>query len=274
MKSLMKIAVLGTCLTLVSTEKANSQDTIILQSTTSTANSGLYKHLLPVFEARSGIKVRVVAVGTGQAIRNASNCDGDVLLVHAREAEDRFIEEGKGKSRKNVMYNDFILVGPAHDPANVASFSSISEALLAIAQTEARFVSRSDDSGTHRKEISLWQDANIDPLPASGTWYLETGAGMGATLNTGVGLAAYVLTDRATWLAFNNKSDFEVLLEGDPALFNQYGVIPISPKHCPNINEAAAKIFVDWILSDDGQTAISEFTRSGTQLFFPNASKK
>ncbi|MEM8774238.1 MAG: substrate-binding domain-containing protein [Pseudomonadota bacterium] len=249
-----------------------AKEKIILQSTTSTANSGLYEHILPVFEAQLNIAVRVVAVGTGQAIRNADNCDGDVLLVHAREAEERFVEEGKGVFRADVMYNDFVVVGPKHDPANLRALGTVREALRQVALTRSKFVSRSDDSGTHRKEMRLWASADYDPLPASGDWYLETGAGMGATLNTGVGLAAYVLTDRATWIAFNNKSDYEILVEGDPALFNQYGVIPISAEHCPSVSGNSALKFVAWILSETGQEAIESFELGGTQLFFPNAS--
>lgn len=246
-------------------------DTIIVQSTTSTANSGLYDHLLPVFSAETGITVNVVAVGTGQAIRNAENCDGDVLLVHAKAAEEAFVERGGGLERFDVMYNDFVLVGPASDPAGVAGQASIETALAEIAEKEALFASRGDDSGTHKKELALWDSAGADPSIASGTWYRETGSGMGATLNTGIGMGAYVLTDRATWVSFGNKQDYEIAVEGDLDLFNQYGVILVNPAACPNVNASAGQVFVDWLLSETGQSQIAEFRVNGQQLFVPNA---
>lgn len=244
---------------------------VILQSTTSTANSGLYAYLLPLFEAQTGIAVRVVAVGTGQALRNAARCDGDVVVVHARAAEDDFVAQGHGLARHDLMYNDFVLIGPPADPADLRGVADIATALRRIAETRSRFISRSDDSGTHRKEMALWARAGIDPVPASGTWYLETGAGMGATINTGVGLEAYVLTDRATWISFGNKADFDILMEGDPDLFNQYGIIAVNPAHCPHVRAAEAAAFVDWMVSSEGQAAIAAYRRGGAQLFFPNA---
>jgi len=246
---------------------------IIVQSTTSTANSGLYDHLLPLFEEETGIKVHVVAVGTGQAIRNAENCDGDLLLVHAKSAEEAFVEAGFGTLRTDLMYNDFVIVGPPEDPAEIAGSNDVQMALERIADTKAAFASRGDDSGTHKKELALWRNAEIDPEPASGTWYRETGSGMGATLNVAVGMAAYTLTDRATWLSFANRQDFEIMVEGDKDLFNQYGVIPVSPEVCPNVNAAAAGSFAEWLLSDDGQAAIASFRLGEDQLFFPNAPK-
>ena len=246
-------------------------DTIIVQSTTSTANSGLYDHILPVFEEVHDIAVRVVAVGTGQAIRNAGNCDGDVLLVHARAAELEFVESGGGVSREDLMYNDFVLVGPEDDPAGIKGRADVVEALSEIAENDARFASRSDDSGTHKKEMSLWSDVGVDPVASSGTWYLETGSGMGATLNTGIGVGAYVLTDRATWITFGNKQDFAIAVEGDPRLFNQYGVILVNPKECPNVNAKSGQVFIDWLLSDEGQETIAGYRVDGQQLFFPNA---
>ncbi len=246
-------------------------ETIIVQSTTSTANSRLYDHILPVFEEAHGITVRVVAVGTGQAIRNAENCDGDVLLVHAKTAEQAFVDRGGGVSRQDLMYNDFVLVGPTDDPAGVGGENDIVTALTRIAEGEASFASRSDDSGTHKKEMSLWSTVGIDPVTSSGTWYLETGSGMGATLNTGIGVGAYVLTDRATWLTFGNKQDFSVLVEGDPRLFNQYGVILVNPAACPAVNVTSAQAFIDWLVSDAGQEAIARHRVDGQQLFFPNA---
>lgn len=246
-------------------------ETIIVQSTTSTANSGLYDHILPAFEDEMGIDVNVVAVGTGQAIRNAENCDGDVLLVHARASEEAFVEAGGGVARYDVMYNDFVLVGPDSDPAEVTGMTSIQGALAQVAKREVLFASRGDASGTHKKELSLWGDTGIDPSGASGGWYRETGSGMGATLNTGIGMGAYVLTDRATWVTFGNKQDYVIAVEGDPDLFNQYGVILVSPEACPNVNAEAGQTFIEWLLSDAGQAQIGSYRVDGQQLFVPNA---
>lgn len=244
---------------------------IIVQSTTSTANSGLYDHLLPMFKEATGIDVNVVAVGTGQAIKNAQNCDGDVLLVHARAAEEAFVANGGGVARADLMYNDFVIVGPTTDPAGIGGTSDVTNALNAIAGAEALFASRGDDSGTHKKEVSLWRSAGVDPAAASGGWYRETGSGMGATLNTGIGMGAYVLTDRATWITFGNKQDYAIHVEGDAALFNQYGVILVNPARCANVNAKSGQAFVDWVLSDAGQRAIGAYRVDGQQLFFPNA---
>lgn len=244
---------------------------IIVQSTTSTQNSGLYDALLPRFTEMSGIEVRVVAVGTGQAIKNATNCDGDVLLVHAKASEEKFVADGFGLTRSDVMYNDFVVVGPNSDPANIAGSKNVAESLQKIAQSEAAFASRGDDSGTHKKELSLWTSAGIDGPAASGSWYRETGSGMGATLNVGVGMDAYVMTDRATWIAFGNKANHTIVVEGDPAMFNQYGIIDINPDRCPNVKTDMAGTFISWILSSDGQNAIAAYQRNGQQLFFPNA---
>ena len=244
---------------------------IIVQSTTSTQNSGLFDHILPKFQEQTGIEARVVAVGTGQALKNAQNCDGDVLFVHAKPDEEKFVAAGYGVERFDVMYNDFVIVGPAADPAKVGGMSDASAALQKIAEAKAPFASRGDDSGTHKKELSLWREAGVDPTAASGEWYRETGSGMGATLNTAVGMDAYALTDRGTWISFENKGDFKVLVEGDDALFNQYGVIRVSPEHCPNVKTAPAQQFVDWITGPDGQQAIAGYQLNGQQLFFPNA---
>lgn len=246
-------------------------DSILVQSTTSTANSGLYDHLLPAFTEATGIEVNVVAVGTGQAIRNAMNCDGDVLLVHARPAEEKFVAEGYGTQRTDLMYNDFVIVGPEADPAGVGGMSDVEAALKQIADTEALFASRGDDSGTHKKERALWSAAAVDPASASGDWYRETGSGMGATLNAGIGMGAYVMTDRATWISFKNKQDYKIQVEGDADLFNQYGVIPVNPEKCPSVNAESAQAFADWLLSDAGQEAIGAYMVAGQQLFFPNA---
>ena len=244
---------------------------IIVQSTTSTQNSGLYDVLLPQFTAQSGIEVRVVAVGTGQAIKNARNCDGDVLLVHARVAEEAFVAEGFGVARSDVMYNDFIIVGPPADPAGVAGSRDAAAALAAIRAAAAPFASRGDDSGTHKAELALWRAAGIDPAAESGGWYRETGSGMGATLNVATGMGAYALTDRATWIAFANKGGHRIAVEGDAALFNQYGVILVNPERCPNVKAAAGRRFIGWILSGEGQAAIAAYRRDGQQLYFPNA---
>ncbi len=243
---------------------------VVLQSTTSTQNSGLYDAILPEFTAQTGIDVRVVAVGTGQAIKNASNCDGDVLLVHSKADEDAFVDAGFGQARFDVMYNDFVLIGPEDDPAGAQKAADVTAALNAIHANASVFASRGDDSGTHKKEMVLWGAAGIDAAADSGTWYRETGSGMGATLNIAIGMNGYVISDRATWLAFENRRNHRVVFEGDPALFNQYGVILVSPEHCPKSKQIEGQAFVDWILGD-GQAAIGSYTRDGEQLFFPNA---
>ena len=250
---------------------AAAADSIVVQSTTSTANSGLYDFLLPRFRQQTGITVHVVAVGTGQAIRNATNCDGDVLLVHARPAEEKFVAEGFGIKRSDVMYNDFVFVGPPSDPAGIAGGQSAVDALGKIAASEAKFASRGDNSGTHKKELALWGLSGVDPSAASGAWYLETGSGMGATLNAAVGSGAYTMTDRATWISFANKGDYSILVEGDDLLFNQYGIILVNPERCSSVNSGPAQQFIDWILSSKGQAAIASYRLDGKQLFFPNA---
>ena len=246
-------------------------EAITMQSTTSTQNSGLLDAILPLFEEATGIEVRVVAVGTGQALENARRGDGDVLLVHARPEEEAFVAEGHGTERRDVMYNDFVVVGPEGDPAGVAGMRDAAAAFRAIAEARAPFLSRGDDSGTHKAEQALWDEAGVDAEAASGTWYREAGQGMGATLNVGVGMGAYVLADRATWVAFGNKGDFAILVEGDPALFNQYGVIPVSAERHPNVEEEEAEAFADWITGEEGQAAIAAFRVDGQQVFFPNA---
>lgn len=253
---------------------AMAQETsILVQSTTSTANSGLYDVLLPQFTEVSGITVNVVAVGTGQAIKNAENCDADVLLVHAKTAEEAFVSAGYGVERFDLMYNDFIIVGPEADPASVSGSADVEAALVKIAETGALFASRGDDSGTHKKEQALWQATGVDPQAASGDWYRETGSGMGATLNAAVGMSAYALTDRATWISYENKADFKIVVEDDDDLFNQYGVILVNPEHCPNVQAEAGQSFVDWLISAPGQQAIAAYTLNEQQLFFPNATK-
>lgn len=245
--------------------------TILVQSTTSTENSGLFGHILPQFKEKTGIDVRIVAVGTGQAIKNARNGDGDVLLVHAKPDEEKFVADGFGVKRFDVMYNDFVVVGPSSDPAKVAGSKDVAGSLRKIAEARAPFASRGDDSGTHKAELALWKTAGVDAKASSGQWYRETGSGMGATLNTAVGLGAYALTDRATWASFKNKGDFKIVVEGDQALFNQYGVILVNPAKHPAVKAAEGQAFVDWLVSRDGQAAIASFKVDGAQVFFPNA---
>lgn len=254
-------------------QTARAADTfIVVQSTTSTANSGLLDAILPDFEKASGIEVRVVAVGTGQALKNAANGDGDVLLVHAKPAEEKFVADGFGVARLDVMYNDFVIVGPTEDPAGIRGVHNITEALKKIAETNAIFASRGDDSGTHKKELSLWAAAGIDARGASGSWYRETGSGMGATLNVAAGMSAYTMTDRATWLAFENRQNLAILSEGDDRLFNQYGVILVNPERHPAVKADLGQTFIDWLTGPAGQKAIASFRVGGQQLFFPNAS--
>lgn len=257
--------------TVISLTVISAERFIILQSTTSTQNSGLLEHLIPLFKAKSGIGVRVIAVGTGQALRNARNGDGDVLLVHAKNAEEAFVAEGFGVRRFDLMYNDFVIVGPQPDRARIRDAPSAPVALARIAANEGLFASRGDDSGTHKKEMALWAEAGIDAVKVSGTWYLETGSGMGTTLNVAVGLDAYTLTDRATWLSFKNKGNFEILFEGDPKLFNQYGVILVNADKHPRVKAPEGQAFIDWLLSPEGQSAIAAFEVNGHQLFHPNA---
>ena len=269
MKIIHKLAIAGAMTITLAGGLANAQDkSILVQSTTSTANSGLYDYLLPAFTGKSGITVNVVAVGTGQAIKNAQNCDADVLLVHAKASEEKFVSEGYGVQRFDLMYNDFVIVGPAGDPAGVKGMNDVKAALTKLAEAKAPFASRGDDSGTHKKEMSLWKTAGIEP---GGEWYRSTGSGMGATLNAGVGMGAYVMTDRATWISFGNKGDYEIAVEGDEAMFNQYGVILVNPEKCPSVKQAEGQAFIDWLLSAEGQNAIRSYQVDGQQLFFPNA---
>ncbi|MGF1611960.1 MAG: substrate-binding domain-containing protein [Kiloniellales bacterium] len=244
---------------------------IIVQSTTSTQNSGLFDHILPIFTEKTGIEIRVVAVGTGQALKNGANGDGDVVLVHSKAAEEKFVADGFGLARLDVMYNDYVIVGPAADPAGVAGLRDAAAALRKIAAVEVPFASRGDDSGTHKQELALWRQAGIDSTAASGTWYRETGSGMGATLNTAVGMGAYALADRGTWISFKNRGDFEIVVEGDDKLFNQYGVILVNPEKHPSVKAKEGQAFIDWLIGPEGQAAIAGYKLEGQQLFFPNA---
>lgn len=265
------LLILGIGAALKGTPAAAEDTFITVASTTSTENSGLFDHILPLFRDGTGIEVRVVAVGTGQAIDLAKRGDADALFVHHTPSEEKFVAEGFGVARYDVMYNDFVIVGPETDPAGVKGMTSAADALEKIADDEALFASRGDDSGTHKKELSLWKAARVDVDAASGTWYRETGSGMGATLNTASGLGAYALTDRATWLSFENKRDLAILVEGDPKLFNQYGIILVNPEKYPHVKAEAGQRFIDWILGAEGQKAIADFKVDGQQLFFPNA---
>jgi len=255
---------------LVMSPAAAQDDVLIVASTTSTEASGMFGHVLPMFEAETGIDVRVVAKGTGQAIEMARRGDADILFVHHRPSEEQFVEEGFGLERHDVMYNDFVIVGPASDPAGIVGSDDAGAALAAIAGAEAPFASRGDDSGTHEKERELWTAAGIEPEGA-GSWYRPLGQGMGATLNTAAELDAYALADRGTWLSHGNRGGLEILVEGDDRLFNPYGVIAVDPERFPHVNVEAAQAFIDWITSTEGQDAIASFTLGGEQLFFPNA---
>ena len=247
---------------------------ITVASTTSTENSGLFDAILPLFEQQMGIDVQVVAVGTGQAIRMAERGDADVLFVHHRPSEERFVADGHGVVRHAVMHNDFVLVGPGSDPAGAGGQPDIVAALGSIAARQAPFASRGDDSGTHKRETALWQEAGIDVRAASGGWYRETGSGMGTTLNIASGMAAYTLTDRGTWLSFNNKGDLTILAEGDPRLFNPYGVILVNPARHPHVKAAAGQAFIDWLLSTAGQAAIAAYRIKGKTVFFPRGGEQ
>jgi tungstate transport system substrate-binding protein len=244
---------------------------ITLASTTSTENSGLFDFILPQFSERTGISVRVVAVGTGQALRIGRNGDADVVLVHDRASEDAFVSEGYGVARFDVMYNDFVVVGPASDPAAVKDASDIAGAFSRIAGRRAPFVSRGDDSGTYKAEMRLWALAQIDPTGSSGKWYRESGAGMGATLNTASAMDAYALSDRGTWMSFRNPGSLEIVVEGHPPLFNPYGVMLVNSARHPHVKADIGQRFIDWLVSSEGQNAIASFEIDGKPLFHPNA---
>ena len=250
------------------------EPSITVASTTSTENSGLFEYLLPKFEAKTGIKVKIVAVGTGQAIGIASRGDADVLFVHHKPSELAFVAAGEGVERFDVMYNDFVIVGPDRDPAGVKGLNDAVEALKRIAAAGAVFISRGDDSGTNKLELELWQAAGIDVMAPTNGWYRAAGAGMGATLNTAAGLSGYTLTDRATWLNFHNRGPLAILVQGDARLFNQYGVTLVNPRRHPAVKAALSQAFVEWLISAEGQEAIAGYRIDGQQLFFPNANSK
>ncbi len=259
----------GTALLCTSAVQAQERF-ITVASTTSTEQSGLFGHLLPVFEKESGIKVRVVALGTGQALDLARRGDADVVFVHDKAAEEKFVAEGFGVKRQEVMYNDFVLVGPKADPAKAAG-KDILEGLRRIETAQAPFVSRGDRSGTHAAELRYWKAAGVDLEVKKGSWYRDTGSGMGPALNTASSMSAYILADRATWLAFKNRGELGIVVEGDNRLFNQYGVILVNPARHPHVKQADGQRFIDWIVSPAGQKAIATYEIGGEKLFFPNA---
>ncbi|HEX2651852.1 MAG TPA: extracellular solute-binding protein [Burkholderiales bacterium] len=251
---------------------ADAQEKFItVSSTTSTEQSGLFKHLLPIFEKKTGIHVRVVAVGTGQALDIGRRGDADVVFVHAKPLEEKFLAEGHGVQRFDVMYNDFVLVGPKSDPAKVAGTKDIVAALQKIRAAQAPFVSRGDKSGTHFAELSLWKEAGIDIARDKGSWYRDTGQGMGPALNSAAGMNAYILSDRGTWLSFKNRAELRIVVEGDKRLFNQYGIMLVNPAKHPNVKKEMGQAFIDWVLSSEGQKAIADYKINKEQLFFPNA---
>ena len=251
---------------------AQAQDKFItVASTTSTEQSGLFGFLLPAFEKKTGIQVRVVAVGTGQALDLARRGDADVVFVHAKSAEEKFLAEGEGVKRYPVMYNDFVLIGPKSDPAKIAGGKDITEALKKVQAAQSPFVSRGDRSGTHMAELALWKDAGIEIDKSKGPWYRDTGQGMGPALNTASSMNAYILADRGTWLAFKNRGDLAILVEGDKRLYNQYGVMLVNPGKHPTVKKDLGQTFIDWLISPEGQKVIADYKVGGEQLFFPNA---
>ena len=247
------------------------QKYITVASTTSTEQSGLFKHLLPVFERKAGIQVRVVALGTGQALDMGRRGDADVVFVHARPLEEKFLAEGFGVRRHDVMYNDFVLIGPKSDPAKVRGEKDVLAAFHKVRAARAPFVSRGDRSGTHFAELEIWKAAGIDIAKDKGAWYRDTGQGMGPALNTAAGMDAYILADRGTWLSFKNRGELVVLVEGDKRLFNQYGIMLVNPAKHPNVKKELGQAFIDWIVSPEGQNTIASYKIDGEQLFFPNA---
>lgn len=268
MSALIRSLCLATTLLATGTQAA---ETIVVASTTSTEQSGLFGHLLPAFAKATGIEVKVVAQGTGQALETGRRGDADVLFVHDRVAEDKFVAEGYGVNRRDVMYNDFVLVGPKDDPAQVKGSATAAEALKRIATSGAAFASRGDKSGTHAAELRFWKAADIDPksLPA----YKELGSGMGPTLNTSAGLNAYTLSDRGTWLSFKNRQNLEIVFSGDPKMFNPYGVMLVNPAKHPQVKVKEGQAFIDWLVSPAGQDSIAAYRVGGEQLFFPNAAR-
>jgi tungstate transport system substrate-binding protein len=253
-------------------EPGMAQDkSIVVASTTSTQDSGLFEYLLPIFKQKTGITVKVVAQGTGQALDTGRRGDADVVFVHAKSAEEKFLAEGQGVKRYPVMYNDFVLIGPKSDPAHVKGMKDVAKAFQTIKDKQAPFISRGDRSGTNIAELKLWKDAGIDIAKDKGPWYKAIGQGMGAALNTAGASNAYVLSDRGTWIHFKNKGDLEILVQGDKRMFNQYGVMLVNPEKHPNVKKELGQTFIDWLISPEGQKAIAGYKINGQQLFYPNA---
>ena len=258
----------------VSVISAEDEKFITLSSTTSTDNSGLLEYLIPKFKNKTGINVRIIAVGTGRALLLGERGDADLVLVHHKPSEEKFISKGFGVERRDVMYNDYVIIGPKNDPANIKNLKKAADAFKLISQNGAPFVSRGDDSGTHKKERELWKLTGVNIDTYSGDWYREAGAGMGATLNIANAMSAYTMSDRGTWLSFKNRDELTLLFENDPPLFNQYGIILVNPERHDHIKHKEAKLFSDWLTSNEGQQAIADFTLEGQQLFFPNAQRE
>jgi tungstate transport system substrate-binding protein len=272
-RTILRVAAAAIAASLLAAGAARAaQPFITIASTTSTEQSGLFKHLLPAFTKATGIEPHVVAVGTGQALDMGRRCDADVEFVHDKVAERKFLDQGYGVKRFDVMYNDFVLIGPKSDPAHVKGLG-IDAALRKIHEAKPPFVSRADKSGTWAAEVRAWKHAGIDIAKEKGPWYKETGSGMGPALNTASAMNAYLLADRGTWLSFRNRGDLEILVQGDPALFNQYGVMLVNPARCPHVKKDLGQKFVDWVISPDGQQTIASYRINGQQLFFPNATR-
>ena len=265
------LALLALCSLIIVRAPATAEErSIVVASTTSTEDSGLFGYLLPIFKQKTGIDVKVVAQGTGQALDTARRGDADVVFVHARAQEEKFLADGFGVKRFDVMYNDFVLIGPKSDPAGVKG-KDIETALRTIETKAAPFVSRGDRSGTHTAELALWKQAGVDLATSKGAWYREIGQGMGAALNMASAMGAYVLSDRGTWISFGNKGDLAIVVEGDKRLFNQYGVMLVNPQRFPHVKKELGQAFIDWLISGDGQAAIAGYRINGQQLFFPDA---
>jgi tungstate transport system substrate-binding protein len=265
------LALVALCSLIIVHAPATAEErSIVVASTTSTEDSGLFGYLLPIFKQKTGIDVKVVAQGTGQALDTARRGDADVVFVHARAQEEKFLAEGFGVKRFDVMYNDFVLIGPKSDPAGVKG-KDIETALRTIETKAAPFVSRGDRSGTHTAELALWKQAGVDLATSKGAWYREIGQGMGAALNMASAMGAYVLSDRGTWISFGNKGDLAIVVEGDKRLFNQYGVMLVNPQRFPHVKKELGQAFIDWLISGDGQAAIAGYRINGQQLFFPDA---
>ena len=266
-------AALGAVIAAAPVASAQKEKSIVVSSTTSTQDSGLFGHILPLFKQKTSIDVKVVAQGTGQALDTGRRGDADVVFVHAKSAEEKFLAEGEGVKRYPVMYNDFVLIGPESDPAGIKGVKDVAKALQTIKEKQAPFISRGDRSGTHIAELSLWnKDAGIDIEKDKGPWYKSIGQGMGAALNTASASNAYVLSDRGTWLSFKNKGDLQIVVEGDKRLFNQYGVMLVNSAKHPNVKKDLGQQFIDWLVSPEGQKAIADYKINGEQLFYPNAS--